>query len=97
VTIGSNLRYNRLASEWENVGTPIISKNVVVSDGAKILGPIIVGENSVAAAGAIVTRDVPPDSVAYGVNQFRPKDLNYDLVFNHDMIDFKKIIEANQP
>jgi serine O-acetyltransferase len=31
----------------------------------------------------------------YGVNQFKPKDINYDLIFNSNMIDFEKIIKAN--
>jgi len=96
VTIGSNMRYNKVSSEWENVGGPIIGKNVIVADGAKILGPIIIGENSVVAAGAIITKDVPANSIAYGVNQCRPKDSNYDLIFNQNMINFEKIIEANK-
>jgi serine O-acetyltransferase len=95
VTIGSNLRFNKVSNEWENVGNPIICKNVIIADGAKILGPIIIGENSVVAAGAIITKDVPTNSVAYGVNQFKPKDANYDLIFNPNMINPEKIIEAN--
>ncbi|GHT79449.1 hypothetical protein AGMMS50262_23150 [Bacteroidia bacterium] len=89
------MRYNKSSSEWENVGNPIICKNVVIADGAKILGPIIIGENSVIGAGAIITKDVPANSIAYGVNQFKPKDANYDLVFNVNMINPEKIIEAN--
>ena len=95
VTIGTNLRFNKVSNEWENVGNPIICKNVVVADGAKIFGPIIIGENSVIAAGAIITKDIPANSVAYGVNKFKPKDTNYDLLFNTKMIDFEKIIEVN--
>ncbi|WP_037587484.1 serine acetyltransferase [Stenoxybacter acetivorans] len=95
VTIGSNLKYNKVNDEWENVGNPIICKNVIISDGAKILGPIIIGENSVVAASAIVTKNMPANSIVYGVNQFKPKDADYDLVFNSKMIDFEKIIEAN--
>jgi serine O-acetyltransferase len=95
VTIGSNLRFNKVSNEWENVGNPIICKNVIVADGAKILGPIIIGENSVVAAGAIVTKDIPANSIAFGVNQFKPKDANYDLVFNPNMINSEKIIAAN--
>jgi serine O-acetyltransferase len=95
VTIGSNMRYNKSNNEWENVGSPIICKNVVIADGAKILGPIIIGENSVIAAGSIITKDMPANSIMYGVNQFKPKDINYDLVFNSNMIDFEKIIKAN--
>ena len=95
VTVGTNLRFNKLSEEWENVGNPIIGKNVVIADGAKILGPIIIGDNSIVAAGAIVTKDIPANSVAYGVNQFKPKDNQYDFVFNPKMIKSDKIIEAN--
>jgi serine O-acetyltransferase len=95
VTIGSNMRYNKTNGEWENIGCPIICKNVVIGDGAKILGPIIIGENSVVAAGAIITKDIPANSIIYGVNKFKPKDADYDLIFNSNMIDFRKIIEAN--
>jgi len=95
VTIGSNMRFNKISKEWENIGNPIICKNVVVADGAKILGPIIIGENSVVAAGAIITKDLPANSVAFGVNQFKPKDVNYDLIFNPNMISVENIIDAN--
>jgi serine O-acetyltransferase len=95
VTIGSNLRFNKMNNEWENVGNPIIDKNVIIADGAKIFGPIIIGENSVVAAGAIITKDIPANSIAYGVNQFRPKDNNYDFIFNSNNIHFENIIEAN--
>lgn len=95
VTIGSNMKYNKVNNEWENVGNPIIAKNVVVADGAKILGPIIIGENSVVAAGSIITKDIPKNSIAYGVNKYKQKDPNYDLVFNKNMINPEKIIEAN--
>lgn len=89
------MRFNKVSSEWENVGNPIICKNAVIADGAKILGPIIIGENSVVGAGAIVTKDMPANSIAYGVNQFKPKDANYDLVFHSNMIKVEKIAEAN--
>ena len=95
VSIGSNLKYNKISDEWENVGNPIIGKNVVIADGAKILGPINIGENSVIGAASIITKNIPPNSIAYGVNQFKPKDVNYDLIYNSNMINPKKIIEAN--
>lgn len=95
VTVGSNMKYNKINNEWENVGNPIIGKNVVIADGAKILGPIIIGENSVIGASAIVTKNIPANSIAYGVNRFKPKDINYDLVFNPNMISAEEIIKAN--
>ncbi len=96
VSIGANLKYNKITHEWENVGNPIIAKNVIIADGAKILGPIVIGENSVVGAGSIITKNIPANSIAYGVNQFKPKDKNYDFIFNANMIDPKKIIEANK-
>ena len=95
VTVGSNLKYNRVSGVWENVGNPIISKGVVIADGAKVLGPVIIGEHSVVAAGAVITKDIPANSVAYGVNQFRPKDADYDLLFAPMMISREKIMAAN--
>ncbi len=96
VTIGTNMKYNKTSRQWENVGAPIIAENVVVSDGAKILGPVVVGRDSVVAAGAIVTRDVPPGSLAFGVNRLKQRDPNFDLVFNSNMIEPEEIIRANK-
>lgn len=96
VSIGANLKFNKTSNEWENVGTPIISANVIICDGAKILGPIVVGENSVIGAGAIVTKNIPANSIEYGVNQYRMRDPNYDLVFRAEMINPDAIIEANR-
>lgn len=96
VSIGANLKYNKISKEWENIGNPIIAKNVIIADGAKILGPIVIGENSVIGAGSIITKDIPPNSVAFGVNKFKPKDENYDLIFNSNMIHFQKMIEVNK-
>lgn len=94
VTIGSNLRYNKRTETWENVGNPVIGKNVIVSDGAKILGPVIIGDGSVIGAGAIITKNIPENSVAYGVNQYKPKDPDYDLVFYKNMIEPEQIVAA---
>ena len=95
VTIGTNMKYNKISNEWENIGNPIICKNVVIADGAKVLGPIIIGENSVVAAGAIITKNIPENSIAYGVNQYKKKDENYDYLFNSNMVNFEKLIETN--
>jgi acetyltransferase-like isoleucine patch superfamily enzyme len=49
------------------IGEPIvIERNVWIAAGAMILGGVTVGENSVVAAGSVVTRDVPPNSLAGG-------------------------------
>lgn len=49
------------------VAKPIaIQRNVWIAAGVTIIGGVIVGENSVIAAGAVVTRDVPPNSLVGG-------------------------------
>ena len=45
----------------------VIEKNVWIATGVTILGGVTVGENSVVAAGAVVTKDVPPNCLVAGV------------------------------
>lgn len=45
---------------------PTIGNNVVIGCGAKILGPVKIGDNAKIAANAVVLTDVPPDSTAVG-------------------------------
>lgn len=46
---------------------PTIRDNVVISAGAKVLGPFEVGENSKVGAGAVVLKAVPPNCTVVGV------------------------------
>lgn len=46
---------------------PTIGNNVVIGTGAKVLGNIIVGDNSYVGANAVVIKDVPPNSTVVGV------------------------------
>ncbi len=46
---------------------PTIEGGVVIGAGAKILGPITVGECSRIGANAVVVKDIPKDSVVVGV------------------------------
>ena len=52
-------------------GVPVIGDNVYLGAGSILLGSINVGDNSVVAAGAVVTRDVPQYSTVAG-NPARP-------------------------
>jgi acetyltransferase-like isoleucine patch superfamily enzyme len=44
----------------------VIERNVWIAAGATIIGGVTVGENSVVAAGSVVTKDVPPNSLVGG-------------------------------
>ena len=46
---------------------PTLGNNVMVGSGARVLGPIKVGDNSKIAAGAVVLHEVPPNCTAVGV------------------------------
>ena len=45
---------------------PTLGNNVLVGNGARILGPFKVGDNARIAAGSVVLSEVPPDSTAVG-------------------------------
>jgi acetyltransferase-like isoleucine patch superfamily enzyme len=44
----------------------VIERNVWIAAGATIIGGVTVGENSVVAAGAVVTKNVPPNTLVGG-------------------------------
>lgn len=46
---------------------PTIGDNVTIGAGAKVLGPITIGAGSAVGANAVVTKDVPADSIAVGI------------------------------
>lgn len=46
---------------------PTIGDRVTVGAGAKVLGPIVIGADSAIGANAVVTHDVPPESIATGI------------------------------
>jgi serine O-acetyltransferase len=58
-------------SEWVNSdrpdGHPRVGSEVMFGAGAKVLGPIHIGDNTVIGANAVVLTDIPADSVAAGI------------------------------
>ncbi|HEX7116979.1 MAG TPA: serine acetyltransferase [Steroidobacter sp.] len=81
VRIGQNVRIyqNVTIGLLQNVSGasesqyPTIEDEVYIYAGAVVLGGITIGARSIIGANALITRDVPPDSIAYGYNQIRPK------------------------
>ena len=60
VTLGSN-------GSSTGSGVPTLGGHVDVGAGAKILGPITIGDNVVIGANAVVLTDVPANAVAVGI------------------------------
>ena len=46
---------------------PTVGNNVVIGAGAKVLGPIKVGDNTKIGANSVVVNDVPPNSIVVGI------------------------------
>ena len=46
---------------------PTLGDNVIVGAGAKILGPLKVGDNAKVGSNAVVVKDVPPGATAVGI------------------------------
>jgi serine O-acetyltransferase len=46
---------------------PTLGRNVVVGAGAKILGPIVIGDGARVGSNAVVVKDVPPGATVVGI------------------------------
>ena len=65
--IGSSHPLDPATRRSVTIGKPIsIGRNVWIAAGATVIGGVAVGENAVVAAGSIVTRDVPPNTLVGG-------------------------------
>lgn len=53
-------------ADWQVVPTRV-RKGASIGSGAVILAGVTIGENALVGAGAVVTKDVPPDTVVKGV------------------------------
>jgi len=62
--IGPNVTIGGKSGLYE---VPKIGNNVYIATGAKILGPINIGDNVVIGANAVVVKDVPNNAVVAGV------------------------------
>ena len=80
VTIGGK-------SGWYEV--PIIGDNVEISAGARILGPVRIGNNVIIGANAVVVKDVPDNCVVAGV----PARIIRDNMAEEDRAEMNKYKE----
>ena len=63
------------ANDQRNVKRhPTLEDNVVVGSGAHILGPVVIGKNSLIGANAVVTKNVPEKSIMVGIPATRVGD-----------------------
>lgn len=66
--IGENCRiYQQVTIGYKGEYNPVLEDNVSVTCGAKVLGDVTMHVNSLAAAGAVVVKDVPANAIVGGV------------------------------
>jgi serine O-acetyltransferase len=68
--IGNNVIIHQNVSIGDNgksLDAPVIGDNTKISAGVVIIGGVKVGKNCVIGANAVVTTDIPPNSVAVGI------------------------------
>ncbi|MGA6826470.1 serine acetyltransferase [Nitrospira sp. NS4] len=86
VVIGSEVRIGRNVTIYQNVSIgrqrqglaettsyPTLQDHVTVYAGAVIMGSITIGRHAIVGANAVISKDVPPESVAFGYNQIKPR------------------------
>jgi serine O-acetyltransferase len=56
-----------LGETFGREGAPIVGDDVYIGPGAKILGPVKIGDGALIAANSLVLTDVPPGATAMGV------------------------------
>jgi acetyltransferase-like isoleucine patch superfamily enzyme len=61
-----------------NLVAPIFRRGCRVGSGVTILSGVEIGKNTLVGAGAVVTRNLPPNVVAYGVPAYVMRDLEGD-------------------
>ena len=68
VTIYQGVTIGAIAGKMKNGRVdPVIGDGVMLGAGAKVLGPICIGNNSVIGANSVVIHDIPENSVAVGI------------------------------
>ena len=66
--IGKNCRiYQQVTIGYKGDFAPVLEDNVSVTCGAKVLGDVTMHSGSLAAAGAVVVKDVPENAIVGGV------------------------------
>lgn len=84
VTIGSNLYKSRY--ELAEIGD-----NVLIGAGAKIIGPLKIGNDVTIGANSVVTKDIPDGAVVAG-NPAKILSFKKSIVINDDYLDMNEFI-----
>jgi serine acetyltransferase len=75
VTIGGNFKKTEIRSDGAVQKLPIVGDRVMINAGAVIGGPVAVGDDVIIGANAVITKDVPCNSISFGMNQLAKKKI----------------------
>jgi len=89
VTIGGNFKKTKLLKDGKIQKLPILGNRINIHPGAVIGGPVTLGDDIIIGANAVVTHDVPSNTIVFGQNQFANKKINIP----DEGGSFKQIIE----
>ncbi|HEY8528666.1 MAG TPA: DapH/DapD/GlmU-related protein [Paenibacillaceae bacterium] len=67
VTLYHQVTIGRIMEGFGKPGSPVIGHHVLIGSGAKILGPVHIGDYAKIEANSVVLRDVPADATAVGI------------------------------
>ena len=74
IVIGRNVRIGENCTIYHDVTIgqnldifPEIGDNVIIYTGARVIGGIMVGDNAIIGANAVVTKDVPENAIVAGI------------------------------
>lgn len=85
-------------SEWvgsrESDGHPTLGRGCILGAGAKVLGPVRIGDNCVIGSNSVVLTDVPDNSVAAGLPA---KVVNHRPVMGSDLRPLGGVYREDQP
>ena len=68
VTLGGN-HGKTVHYKGNLISMPYLKENVILYPGSKVLGPVVIGENSKVAVNAIVTREVDKNQIVINKNE----------------------------
>ena len=88
VNIGAFSKFNE---NWREDSAPVFGNNIYIGPGAKVFGPITIGDNVAIGANAVVSKSVPPHCTVVGANQIVNEVGSIDMLYYGD----KSVIPSN--
>ena len=74
-TLGANFNKKKIVNNIE-ISMPKIYPGVIIGINSVVVGPIVIGRNSIIGSNAVVTKDVDEDSTIVGVNKKLTRNSN---------------------